>query len=197
MVSDGACAASRRDKRRGRFTVWGRRARSRVRGRRRRIRALRRPEPLEVGELGSWRGAAPQPHKVIPVATLSEQELAELAACPLDHIRRLIDLGILVRRDEDEPFRSSDAHLVRVMAAFDRAGISLDDVARGVASGELTFRLDLFLSEPMRPRERTRRSPPTSGAHRSCCGNSAASSVFRHPPTIEFARRTPRCSPAS
>jgi adenylate cyclase len=84
----------------------------------------------------------------MPVATLSEQELAELAACPLDHIRRLIELGILVPRDGDEPFRSSDAHLVRVMAAFDRAGISLDDVARGIASGELTFRLDLFLSEP-------------------------------------------------
>ena len=82
------------------------------------------------------------------VAKLSEQELAELAACSLDHIRGLIDLGILVPRDGDEPFRSSDAHLVRLMAAFDRAGISLDDVARGVASGELSFRLDLFLSEP-------------------------------------------------
>jgi class 3 adenylate cyclase len=34
------------------------------------------------------------------------------------------------------------------MAAFDRAGISLDDVARGIASGELSFRLGLFLPEP-------------------------------------------------
>ena len=82
------------------------------------------------------------------VARLSEPELAELAGCSLDDVRGLVDLGILVPRDGDEPFRSPDAHLVRLMAAFDRAGISLDDVARGVASGDLTFRLDLFLSEP-------------------------------------------------
>jgi adenylate cyclase len=82
------------------------------------------------------------------VARLSEQGLAELAGCSLDYVRGLVDLGILVPRDGDEPFRSPDAHLVRLMAAFDRAGISLDDVARGVASGDLTFRLDLFLSEP-------------------------------------------------
>ena len=82
------------------------------------------------------------------MATLSEQELAGLAGCSVDHIRRLIDLGILVPSGGHELFRSADAHLVRLMSAFDRAGISLDDVARGIASGELTFRLDLFLSEP-------------------------------------------------
>lgn len=80
---------------------------------------------------------------------LSEKELAELTPCSLGDIRRLIDLGILVRREEERPFRSSDVHLVRLMAAFDRAGISLDDVARGVAAGDLSFRLDLFLPEPV------------------------------------------------
>ena len=84
----------------------------------------------------------------MPVARFSEQELAELTDCSLDQLRGLIDLGILVPRGGDEPFRSSDVHLVRLMTAFDRAGISLDDVARGIASGELSFRLDLFLSEP-------------------------------------------------
>jgi adenylate cyclase len=83
------------------------------------------------------------------MAELSERELAELASCSLAHIRKLTDLGILVRREEDKPFRSSDAHLVRLMTAFDRAGVSLDDVARGVAAGELSFRLDLFLPEPV------------------------------------------------
>ena len=82
------------------------------------------------------------------VARFSEQELAELTDCSLDQLRGLIDLGILVPRDGDESFRSSDVHLVRLMTAFDRAGISLDDVGRGIASGELSFRLDLFLSEP-------------------------------------------------
>jgi adenylate cyclase len=82
------------------------------------------------------------------VANLHEEELAELAPCSLGQVRKLIDLGLLMPRDEDKPFRSSDVHLVRLMAAFDRAGISLDDVARGVATGELSFRLDLFLPEP-------------------------------------------------
>jgi adenylate cyclase len=82
------------------------------------------------------------------MAALSEQELAELAPCSPDLVRQLIDLGILLPRGEDRPFLSSDAHLVRLMAAFDRAGISLEDVARGIATGELTFRLDYFLPEP-------------------------------------------------
>jgi adenylate cyclase len=83
------------------------------------------------------------------VAKLREKELAELAACSLDQIRKLVDLGILVPLQEDKPFRSSDVHLVRLMTAFDRAGISLDDVARGIAAGELVFRLDLFLPKPV------------------------------------------------
>jgi adenylate cyclase len=83
------------------------------------------------------------------MAELSESELAELVPCSIDQIRRLTDLGILVPRQEDKPFRSSDTHLVRLMTAFDRAGVSLDDVARGVAAGELSFRLDLFLPEPV------------------------------------------------
>jgi class 3 adenylate cyclase len=80
---------------------------------------------------------------------LSERELAELAPCSAGDVRRLVELGILVPREEREPFRSSDVHLVRLMAAFDRAGISLEDVARGVATGDLTFRLDYFLPEPV------------------------------------------------
>jgi adenylate cyclase len=82
------------------------------------------------------------------MAKLSEEELAQLIPCSLEDVRKLIDLGILAPREEDKQFRSSDAHLVRLMTAFNRAGISLEDVARGVAAGELSFRLDLFLPEP-------------------------------------------------
>ena len=82
------------------------------------------------------------------MAKLSEEELAQLVPCSPGGVRKLIELGILAPREEDKPFRSSDAHLVRLMTAFERAGISLDDVARGVAAGELSFRLDLFLPEP-------------------------------------------------
>jgi hypothetical protein len=48
------------------------------------------------------------------MAKLSEQELAELVPCSPRDIRRLVDLGILVRREEDKSFCSSDAHLVRL-----------------------------------------------------------------------------------
>ncbi len=83
------------------------------------------------------------------MANLSERQLSELAQSSVAQIRRLTELGILVPRQEGKPFRSSDAHLVRLMAAFDRAGIALEDVARGVAAGELSFRLDYFLPEPV------------------------------------------------
>ena len=81
------------------------------------------------------------------MANISAQELAELVPCATEHVRRLADLGILTRQD-DGLFPSSDVHVVRLMGAFDAAGISLEDVARGVASGELSFPMGLFMPEP-------------------------------------------------
>jgi adenylate cyclase len=81
------------------------------------------------------------------VATLSAQELAELVPCPLEDVQRLADLGLL-ERDEDGLFPSSGVHVVRLMAAFEEAGTSLEDVARGVAEGGLRFPLGLFMPEP-------------------------------------------------
>jgi class 3 adenylate cyclase len=74
-------------------------------------------------------------------------ELAELVPCSVEEVRRLRDLGIL--KAADGGFPSSDAHVVRLMAAFEEAGVSLDDVARGVAERELSFPLGLFLPEPV------------------------------------------------
>jgi adenylate cyclase len=83
------------------------------------------------------------------VAKVSAQELAELTPCSLEYVRRLEDLGILVPGEDDGLFASSDVHVVRLMAAFEEAGISLDDVARGVAGGDLSFPLGLFLPSPV------------------------------------------------
>jgi hypothetical protein len=80
------------------------------------------------------------------MAKISAQELAELVPCPLERVRRLADLGILASDVEGGLFRSSDVHVVRLMDAFEEAGISLEDVARGVAAGELSFPLELFLT---------------------------------------------------
>jgi adenylate cyclase len=81
------------------------------------------------------------------VARISAPELAELVPCPLEHVHRLRDLGLL-ESDGDGLFPSSAVHVVRLMAAFEDAGIALEDVARGVTEGELSFPLGLFLPEP-------------------------------------------------
>jgi adenylate cyclase len=82
------------------------------------------------------------------VARISAEEVAELVPCALDEVVRLEDLGIL-DRDDDALFPASAVHVVRLMAAFEAAGISLEDVARGVATGELSFPMGLFLPEPV------------------------------------------------
>jgi adenylate cyclase len=81
------------------------------------------------------------------VAKLSAQEVADLVPCSLEEVRRLEDLGLLEQEDGLHP--SSDVHVVRLMAAFDQAGISLEDVARGVNTGELSFPMGLFMPEPV------------------------------------------------
>jgi adenylate cyclase len=82
------------------------------------------------------------------VAKISAQELAELVPSSLENVRRLEALGLLNADEGDGLFPASDVHVVRLMAAFEEAGISLEDVARGVAGGELSFPLSLFMPEP-------------------------------------------------
>jgi adenylate cyclase len=84
------------------------------------------------------------------VDRVSAQELAELVPCSLEYVQRLADLRVLGPREDDGLFPSSDVHVVRLMVAFEEAGISLEDVARGVAGGDLSFPLGLFLPEPAR-----------------------------------------------
>jgi adenylate cyclase len=84
------------------------------------------------------------------VARISAQELAELVPCSLDDARRLDELGLLNRDEADGLFPTSDVHVVRLMEAFEAAGIAVEDVARGVAGGDLSFPLGLFLPEPVR-----------------------------------------------
>jgi adenylate cyclase len=58
-------------------------------------------------------------------------------------------LGILLRHDHDGPFSAKDVHRVRLMQAFEEAGIDLDVIARGVAAGKLGYEnVDLLLPEP-------------------------------------------------
>jgi adenylate cyclase len=80
------------------------------------------------------------------VARISAQELAELVPCSLERVARLTSLGLLT--PEDGAHDTSDVHVARLMDAFEAAGMSLEDVARGVAEGDLSFPLGLFMPEP-------------------------------------------------
>jgi adenylate cyclase len=96
------------------------------------IRAPRRSPDVRFGPVG-----------------LSEAEIAERSACPVERIEELVGLGILVPREEDGPFSAKDVHRVRLMQAFEDAGIDLEVIARGVASGKVSYEnLGLYLPEP-------------------------------------------------
>ncbi|HEX5467907.1 MAG TPA: adenylate/guanylate cyclase domain-containing protein [Gaiellaceae bacterium] len=80
---------------------------------------------------------------------LSAVELAERASCPLARVEQLVELGILVPRDDDGPFSAKDVHRVRLMQGFEDAGIGLDVIAEGIAAGRLSYEnLGLYLPEP-------------------------------------------------
>jgi adenylate cyclase len=80
---------------------------------------------------------------------LSEGELAERAGCTPETVRRFVALGVLARGKGDRPFEPSDVHRVRIMEAFDAAGVELRAIADGIAAGELSYdSLGLYLPEP-------------------------------------------------
>jgi hypothetical protein len=63
-------------------------------------------------------------------------------------VAEVVRLGIL-EPGGDGRFDLSDAHLVRLMAAFAESGISLEDVAAGFASGDLTYSgMGAYFAEP-------------------------------------------------
>jgi class 3 adenylate cyclase len=81
------------------------------------------------------------------MARISASELAELVPCALENVRRLEALGLL-DGDDEGLFPTSDVHVIRLMAALEDAGISLDDVAQAVERGALTFPMGMFMPEP-------------------------------------------------
>jgi adenylate cyclase len=80
---------------------------------------------------------------------LTEAELAERSTCSVERIQKLVDLGILVPHGEDGPFHPKDVHRVRLMQAFEDAGVELELIARGIEAGKLSYEnLALYLPEP-------------------------------------------------
>jgi adenylate cyclase len=75
------------------------------------------------------------------------EELAELVPTSQAEVARLTELGILTP-DDNAAYAPADVHVIRLMSAFEGAGIAVEDVARGIAEGQLSFPLGLFLPEP-------------------------------------------------
>jgi adenylate cyclase len=68
---------------------------------------------------------------------LTEQELADRAGTSPEHIRRLVDLGIL--GSKDRTFERRDVMHVRVVGQLDSMGIEEEALAHAIASGHLSL----------------------------------------------------------
>ena len=78
---------------------------------------------------------------------LSEAELAERSGCTVDKVRELVRIGILVPHGDG--FAARDVHRVRLMQAFEEAGIDLGVIARGIEAGKLSYEnVGVLLPEP-------------------------------------------------
>ena len=126
---------------------------------------------------------------------LSAQQVADRVPCPLEQVARLDERGLLDAHREAGQVAPSAVYVVRLMGAFEEAGVPLDDVARAVAAGKLTF--PIVLPEPaardetydelgarlapppelLRRRSRERGRPPSAGAA-PMASNPAAHAVY-------------------
>ena len=70
---------------------------------------------------------------------LSASELADLAGVTEAEVQRLVELGILVARDRDQPFLAADAQKVRLATACEQAGLPMAAIAAAVQQGRLSF----------------------------------------------------------
>src|SRR5215216_7650152 len=70
---------------------------------------------------------------------LSASELADLAGVTEAEVERMVDLGVLVARDGDQPFLAADAQKVRLATACEQAGLPMAGIAAVVQQGRLSF----------------------------------------------------------
>jgi Adenylate and Guanylate cyclase catalytic domain len=70
---------------------------------------------------------------------LTASRLADLAGVTRAEVDRLVELGILVAREGEVPFRTSDVHKVRLAEACERAGLPMDGIASTIRTGRLSF----------------------------------------------------------
>ena len=70
---------------------------------------------------------------------LTGAQLAELAGVNEAEIGRMVDLGVLVAREEAAPFLTIDLRKIRLALACERAGLPMDGIAAAIRAGRLSF----------------------------------------------------------
>jgi adenylate cyclase len=70
---------------------------------------------------------------------LSLEELADQAEVDPEYVRRLIELGALERKTGPDPYGPSDVGRVRLLRAWEAAGLSVEAVMSVVRAGELSI----------------------------------------------------------
>jgi adenylate cyclase len=73
------------------------------------------------------------------VNALSAVALADLAGVTEADVERMVDLGLLVAREDAGPFRETDVQKVRLAAACGQAGLPMEEIASAVRAGRLSF----------------------------------------------------------
>jgi adenylate cyclase len=71
--------------------------------------------------------------------TLSAAGLADLAGVTEAEVARLVELGVLVARDDPGPFLETDVPKVRLATACERAGLPMAGIASAIRAGRLSF----------------------------------------------------------
>jgi hypothetical protein len=70
---------------------------------------------------------------------LSVAELADLAGVTEAEVQRLVDLGVLVARDDPGPFLETDVQKIRLASACEQAGLPMAGIAAAVRADRLSF----------------------------------------------------------
>jgi adenylate cyclase len=70
---------------------------------------------------------------------LSASGLADLAGTTVAEVQRLVELGVLVPRDDAGPFLETDVPKVRLAIACERAGLPMEGIAAAIRAGRLSF----------------------------------------------------------
>jgi hypothetical protein len=70
---------------------------------------------------------------------MTEAELSRWSGAGPEFIGRLVELGIVPRREGERPFVAGDIQRARLAQAFERSGIPLEAIGAAIASGHLSF----------------------------------------------------------